>query len=206
MHNNIIAKVALDFFQKHGIYGRGKSRMWIDDQHWFAIVIEFQPSQHNKGTYLNIGANFHWYFQDYFSFDMGHRESNFVAFQNEQQFEKEIQVLLKRAFKRIKKIRKDLSDFKKAEKSIAKFYFSNDELWGNYHRGIIYGLNKKEKKASYYFDKILQMPLTTSWQKELTTEAQKLKNHLTDLNQFELYVCDTIKKTRTAKQLEKISP
>src|SRR6202000_1719294 len=36
-----------------GLERRGRSRTWIDDQRWYAIVVEFQPSGFSKGSYLN---------------------------------------------------------------------------------------------------------------------------------------------------------
>jgi len=57
-YNKIIKKVASKAFKEYGIKQKGQSRLFIDDNGWFIIIIEFQPSKFGNGTYLNIGINF----------------------------------------------------------------------------------------------------------------------------------------------------
>lgn len=71
MHSKIINKVAKEYFKPHSIKQKGRSRIWLDTQDWFSIIIEFQPFSGRLGTALNVAVNFHWLEQDYFSFDVG---------------------------------------------------------------------------------------------------------------------------------------
>lgn len=59
-HEKIINKIAKIVLEPEGIFRVGSSRIRIDDNGWFFIVIEFQPSNYSKGTYLNVGINFLW--------------------------------------------------------------------------------------------------------------------------------------------------
>jgi len=60
---------------------------WLDDNGWWITNIEFQSSSWSKGTYLNVGVCFQWYPNDFFSFDIGYREAEFVEFESEEQFQ-----------------------------------------------------------------------------------------------------------------------
>lgn len=65
------------------IFRIGSSRIRIDDNGWFFIVIEFQPSNYSKGTYLNVGINFLWEstpaLNEILSFNYGGRVGNDFA-------------------------------------------------------------------------------------------------------------------------------
>ena len=82
-HNKIITKTATTVFKNHGIKRKGQSRTFYDDNYWFTTIVEFQPNSREKGTFINIGVNFNWYSKDYFSFDIGNRQSSFIEFCDE---------------------------------------------------------------------------------------------------------------------------
>lgn len=77
-HNKIINKAAGDVLKPMGLFRKGQSRIWIDENDWFLIIVEFQPSNWDKGSYLNVAVNYLWSRKEYLSFDYGHRESAFV--------------------------------------------------------------------------------------------------------------------------------
>jgi len=66
--------------------GIGRSRKRLDDQRWYATVIEFQPSGFGKGSYLNVGAHFLWRTTGHLSFDLGYRVNGFIRFESAAQF------------------------------------------------------------------------------------------------------------------------
>ena len=201
-HSKIINKVARGIFKEYGIERKGQSRTWLDDQYWFTTIIEFQPFSNRQGTCLNVGINFHWYEQDYFSFDIGIRESDFIDFKNEKQFQSEIESLVKKALKRTLELRKKMADLKDAEQKIINHEFASDNLWGNYHRAIICGLNNKPKKSNEYFSRILSNVYEYDWQNELREKVVELKSDLQNITEFKLKVDETIKKSRTKKKLK----
>ena len=43
-----------------GLFRVGASRRWIDDNGYFVIQVEFQPSAYDRGSYLNVGISFLW--------------------------------------------------------------------------------------------------------------------------------------------------
>ena len=59
-HNNIINVAAKNCLAPEGLFRKGNSRCWIDDNDWFMIQVEFQPSAYGQGSYLNVGIDFLW--------------------------------------------------------------------------------------------------------------------------------------------------
>ncbi|MDR1275758.1 MAG: hypothetical protein LBL72_05180, partial [Candidatus Accumulibacter sp.] len=135
-HNKIIAKTATAALKPYGIKRKGQSRLFVDDNGWFVIIIEFQPHKFNRGSFLNVGVNFNWYPQGYFSFDMGYRENEFIECVEERGFIESVDKLCKKAVEKVLKYRDDLKTMKTAEKIISEHEFTSDETWGNYHRGV----------------------------------------------------------------------
>ena len=204
IHSKIINKVASKVLKEHGIERKGQSRTWHDDLYWFTTIIEFQPFKDREGTCLNVGVNFHWYEKEYFSFDIGSRESENVDFENEEQFESEMNSLAELALKRTLELRKKLSDLKTSEKTILNYKYASDSLWGNYHRAIISGLSSKQKESEKYFDLILKNDYDVSWTKELKNRALGLKTELNNKTEFQKKVESIINKARKAKKLKEI--
>ncbi|MGB5818437.1 MAG: hypothetical protein WBG90_03055 [Saonia sp.] len=201
IHSRIINKVARKIFKEHGIERKGQSRTWLDDQYWYTTVIEFQPFKDSHGTCLNVGANFHWYKKEYFSFDLGGRVSEFIEFKNEGQFENEVNSLVRLALKETLMIRENLSNLKSAEKTIMNHQFSSDNLWGNYHRAIINGLNNKIDESGHYFNLILGDSEDVGWAIELKSRVHKLKTVFNDNNYFKRSIEEIIKQARMDKKL-----
>lgn len=90
VHNKIIKSVCKDILLPAGIFQKGTSRVYFDDNGYFLTMIEFQPSSWSCGTYLNIGLSFLWYERDYFAYDFSPftaaRATDYVEYQNDEQF------------------------------------------------------------------------------------------------------------------------
>ena len=59
-HNAIIHAAAKKVLAPEGLFRMGSSRTWLDDNGYFVILAEFQPSGWDRGTYLNVGPCFLW--------------------------------------------------------------------------------------------------------------------------------------------------
>lgn len=206
IHQKIINRVAKSILGKNDIKRKGQSRIWLDDQYWYTTIIEFQPSKGQQGTYLNVGANLHWYLSDYLSFDIGNRESGLIQFKSEEQFEKEMQNLVHLALTKAQEIRSRLTDISTAEKTIMNYLFSSNDLWGNYHRGVIYGLNGKIKMAEKYFESVAAHDGAYEWITDLKQKSDKLKDVVKDTFEFRREMEEVIAKTRTEKKLAPQEP
>ena len=123
-HNQIIKKLCKDILLPIGVFQKGNSRIYIDDNGYFFTVIEFQPSVHAKGTYLNVALHFLWNERDYISFDFPFgadiRVKNFVEYQNDEQFTREVTKYAQEAAKQVMFYRK-LQDIETAKSYVKKW-------------------------------------------------------------------------------------
>lgn len=121
-HEKIIKKLCKEILLPAGIFQRGSSRLYIDDNGYFFTLIEFQPSPWSKGIYLNIALHFLWNEKDYFSYDFpftGSRVREYVEYHDDEQFEKEVKSYVEAALKQALFYRK-LRNIKAAEKYAEK--------------------------------------------------------------------------------------
>lgn len=58
--DKLIIRAARSILKPMGLFQKGTSRIWIDDNSWFLTVVEFQPSSWSQGAYLNVGISFLW--------------------------------------------------------------------------------------------------------------------------------------------------
>lgn len=96
IHSKIIKQVCKEVLFPIGVFQKGTSRLYIDDNDYFFTLIEFQPSGYDRGTYLNIGLTFLWEYPqtDILSFGfprrIAGRYAEFAAYENEAQFRGEV--------------------------------------------------------------------------------------------------------------------
>ena len=200
-HSKIIVKTAGQILKPYGIVRKGQSRSWLDDHGWFTSVIEFQPSSWNRGTYLNVGVNFHWFRKDYFSYDIGGRESLFEKFDNTEQFTINIEGFANKALGIALNYREAFRNLESSGNAILTHQFASDSLWGNYHRGVVCGITNKFGEADKYFDMLLSVELDYDWVNELKRDTLFLKTVMNSHQQFKTEIIEIIKATRSLKKL-----
>ena len=183
IHSKIIKQVCKEILIPLGIFQKGNSRLYLDDNDYFFTVIEFQPSNWNSGTYLNIGLTFLWDYNQsdvlyfYFSRQPAARYGKFVEYKNETQFRNEIINLANIAKEEILFYRK-LRDIEFAKdwmiSYIEKF---NDKKYARFGLDIanICILNKNMELAKFYYE---------NYHREQNTEEQMNYKNLSaeDLN------------------------
>ncbi len=203
-HSKIINKVARQILKPNGLERKGQSRTWLDDNGWYTTVVEFQPFKDRQGTCINIGVNFHWYVKDYWSFDIGYRESDFIDYKEENQFTLEVEKLTKTALNKVLDYREKLSDLKISKQTILGHEFTSENLWGSYHKGIICGLLGDINNLNFYFSRLLELDLDAPFEKELEKIVIDLKERSSDLDLFKDTIQSFIKETRGQKKLRDI--
>lgn len=201
LHNQIITKTATRFFKAYGITRKGKSRTFLDDHDWYTTIIEFQPSGFDKGTFLNVGVNFHWFEHDYLSFDLGYRESAFVAFVDSETFRIEVENLCQIAIQKTLKYRKHFETLESAKQTICDDAFASDSLWGNYHQGTISGLTGDYTTMKRYYGILLKTDHHAAWANQLKEHVISLLDGLDTLSAFRLEIGKIATKTRLLKKL-----
>lgn len=131
-HDQIIKQLCKDTLLPLGVFQKGTSRIYIDDNGYFFTVIEFQPSGFTKGTYLNIGLHFLWNERDYIAFDFPFdaRVKDLVVYQNDEQFTREVTPYVQEAAKQVLFYRKlrDLTTAKAYMKKWLRKYKGNPRI------------------------------------------------------------------------------
>lgn len=149
-HNKIINQAARTVLKGQGLFQKGQSRTWIDDHGWFFIIVEFQPSNWCRGSYLNVGIHYLWHNQDYLSFDYGYRQSGFVPFEgSNEEFYAKMVSLAEKAMEKVTEYRNfhELAFAKEEILNRSGFSSCSKEL---YNKMMICGLTGDHRAANYY--------------------------------------------------------
>lgn len=160
IHLKIIKQVCKEILLPLGVFQKGTSRVYLDDNDYFFTVVEFQPSNWDKGTYLNIGLTFLWgdnqpdvlYFT--FSRQPAARYGKFVEYKDKTQFRNEIINLVNMAKEEILFYRK-LRDSEFAKKwMIAYMETFKEQKYARFGLDVanICLLNNDTKLAKFYYE------------------------------------------------------
>ena len=202
-HNKLIKQAANAILKHYGLFQKGSSRVWIEDNGWYLTVVEFQPSAWDKGTYLNVSVHFLWDEKDYLSYDyyagLRPRLDQFVSFDgDETRFLTQVHCLAELALDTVIFYRK-LRDLEYAEESILQFN-AHHIVNTLYQRLMICGL-RKNPSARVYYDELLSKLMQyadVEWTRGIYTElTDRIALILDDPDKLYSYICDKIGKQRT---------
>jgi len=199
-HGRLLAAAAKPILQPLGFQRRGQSRLWLADERFWLIVVEFQPSSWSKGSYLNVGAQWLWYPKEHFSFDSGYRVETLAIFKSEAQFALEAERLARRASEEALKLRENFSSLSviasrlEAEAAVQKY-------WPLYHGAVAAGLAQRIDAARTLFERLLSETGEFDWQKQLYSTARKLAASLDDPAAFRSQVSHLIEECRALQKL-----
>ena len=202
-HSKVINKVAKKLLKPQGIVQKGQSRIWLDDHGWFTTIIEFQPRDKAKGSFLNIAAHFHWHKKDCFSFDLGYRELDFVEYKNDEQFAKKMEKFCELTIEKVLEIRKKLATLHSAKKVILGHTFVSEEIWGKYHKGTICGLTGDIEKLNKHYGDLLKYEhrCNAPFIDELKENTKFIQSKASNLELFKAEILSIIAETRKLKKL-----
>ncbi len=203
-HSKIINNVARKILKPQGLERKGQSRIWLDDNGWYTIVVEFQPHSGMQSTYLNVGVNFHWYLQDSWSFNIGYRETDRIDFHSIEQFTPEVEKLAHLALERVVFYRQALRDIDTATQTILNHKFTSEIIWGSYHKGIICGLTGNINELNKYFDQLIEFEDSAPFMTVLKDRTRKLKEVASDKDKFRQQIYNIIIETRKLKKLKEM--
>ncbi len=197
-HNKIINQAAREILKPNGLFQKGQSRLWVDDNGWFLILVEFQPSAWDKGTYLNVAIHYLWKKQDYLSFDYGHRVNEFIAFGgDETKFYSDMLALSEKALETVKKYR-EFNDKLYAMEQIVKRNGNASLSKELYDKMMICGLTG-DTRATIFCKRLKEsvQHSEVGWEKEYYTElVENILPIITDAEIFQKYIVDKIKSQR----------
>lgn len=196
----IIKKVTKERLSVHGLKQKGQSRMWYFPGDYYLILVEFQPSSWDTGTYLNVGLDFNWYPQDYFSFSFGHRISDFKKLTSEDQFENEIIKLCDLALKKVVEFKGIFGDLKTAGDKLVKLHTDKRNDWEKFHIGLAYALGGHKSKAIDYLKKVSGDSYQLNWELERATIAKEFLTSIEN-GDFQKKLNEIIAQTKKLKKV-----
>ncbi|MGH6945747.1 MAG: hypothetical protein ACREDZ_00315 [Kiloniellales bacterium] len=198
-HGKLIASAAKAALVPLGCRRIGRSRTWLADQHFWAIVIEFQPSGFSKGSYLNVGASWLWYAKESWSFDYGYRTEGFIEFENAMQFAPEAERLAALAAAEVVRFREKF----RSPPNIARglMVAINSNPWTVYHAAVAAGLVGDVAGSRQLFRRLIEQAVTHDWEAKLKAASAALTEKLFDRATFVEAVLAIVEVSRALHKL-----
>lgn len=167
-HDRLINLAAREILAPQGIFRRGSSRIWLDDNGYFMIQIEFQPSGYSRGSYLNVGISFLWEaskgLNETLAFSYGYRVmvegKQFTGYEgNDEEFKKEMESFSRAALQKVLEYRqfKDMDYAKK--RLIEKLQKTSEDsrFWEPYDLAMLCFLKGDFEEGKDYFETFMHI-------------------------------------------------
>jgi hypothetical protein len=199
-HGRLIAAAASRVLAPLGLVRKGRSRTWLDDHGWWLGIVEFQPSNWDRGTYLNVGAMFLWRPINHLSFEVGYRVDGFSSAQSDD-FEAAVDAKIQLAVARLENLR---AEFRSLDGVIAHFSASPRDLnlIREAHLATAYGLLGDVPRLQQGLDRALALreeSRSGTWNSSAwliaVREAARTEEH------FREWVSVMLEETRSALKL-----
>ena len=177
-HSKIVNKVARELLKPLGLKQKGQSRIWIDDNSWWLISVEYTPSRWSAGTGLLVGVNWLWCPVDVLGFRMSHDEKH-IEFKCEEEFIKNSYEYTKKAIDKIVEFRSHLKTPQTAQEYLLKNELDSDEdIWSCLNKALICVLTN-HKESDYLLEKVVNCSEDRVWAipvKDFASELLKVDN------------------------------
>jgi hypothetical protein len=200
-HNKLITAAAKKALASLGLRRQRKSRIWYDDHGWWAIVVEFQPSSWDRGSYLNVALSWMLYECDHWTLDICNREEGgFRSATSGDDFEAAMTDLAARAARRVLDYRERFSSLDK----MCKHYdtIEGHGGWPDYYAGVLAGLHGNREAAERRLSLVLSAQAATTWHRALQFRCQDLIRFLGEPTFFRDSVLGIILRCRSGRCLE----
>ncbi len=201
-HNKLLKKIAKERLKDYRITQKGQSRVFLQDNGWYSIMIEFQPSSWSKGTYLNIGVDFNFFPREHSAFEYESRQKNFIEFSNQEQFEQIVYDLCNFTIEKVEELNSKFKNFSLALKALDSISLDNE--WNLYNVAILNAVNGYFEHSKQQFGKIMASRAKFDWQAKRQEQVEKLIDSLNNTEDFKRKFIELISETREMKKLTKI--
>jgi len=196
----LIADAAKAHLQPIGCRRVGRSRTWISDQRYWLIVIEFQPSSWQRGTYLNVGAMWLWRARKGHAFHAGYRIGHFLPYYSSEQFSPAVNGLAAQAAQEVQSRREQFKSLNDIYRYLVDD--TSEKNWQIFHAAIAAGLVGDIDNARRLFEIFDAMPIrSVQWQIELRNKNAALAAQLDRPSLFRASVLEIIQECRRLNDL-----
>ena len=173
-HARLLSEAARDTLGPLGLEQRGRTRTWVDDQHWFAGVVEFAADGFARGSCLKVGVMWLWSPREVFCRDVELRAEKFTEFHNKSQFEREAARLAARAAERVASYRAGFTDVRRVAEYLIREHDAGN-AWHAFHTAVACGLSGRIEHARTHFDRLIHSEPRADWERRLKQEAGDLQ-------------------------------
>jgi hypothetical protein len=194
----ILERAAREALAPLGVSQMGRTRTWLDDRRWYAIFVDFEPSDFSQGSYLSIGINWLWSEKDYWSFDVGDRVTEYVEYESDAQFEPEAQRLATRAAREVTRYRARFATATHAARHYGVLLGGGLGFRERYHAGVLRGLLGHRWRAGWHFRRFCAEARggDLDWEIEAARRAARLRALTADPPAFRREIRGAIERTR----------
>ena len=214
-HSKLIAATAREVLGPMGIKQKGRSRSWYDDRGWWAGLIEFQPSDWTRGSYLNVGVQWlwdvHWHSLSAFMYPDSYHvrvpipgEGQLIKYESDEQFVPLVEKMVGAAAKRAAHFRKLFASLEGAAKVLADC----EEIERKVDAGIALGLVGERKAARRRFDQFLDYDESDEaqeyrgdWEDARADRVRRLRARVNNTKRFRALIAEDIRSVRAAAKL-----
>jgi hypothetical protein len=202
LHTQILLNAGKRILSPMGLIQKGRSRSWRDNRQWWVIGVEFQPSSWSRGSYLNVGCTWLWRPKDYFSYDVGGRVANFIAFQSEEQFQIAAEGMVTKSAEEVIRYRRLFPSIM----SVCDYYLQQEsrQFWQDFDAAIACALSREMKKADLLFSKVIESDEEIDWVKKARLDAIQLRELAKTYSSFRQTIIERVMQARTLQKLATI--
>ena len=204
-HNKIVNVTAKKMLAPEGLFRVGVSRNWIDDNGYFVIQIEFQPSAYDKGSYLNVEIGFLWEsskaLNETLAFNIGYRVSKagYVSYTGDDAaFAEKMEHLAEIAMEKVREYRlfRDMDYAKEQMESQLNNIPENRVFWEVYELAMLCFLKRDFEEGKDYFNHFLQILKDSFYVGDLYIKwHEELYNHCIE------HLCPELESEETAYKM-----
>lgn len=203
--NKIINAAAKKILAPEGLFRVGSSRRWIDDNGYFVIQVEFQPSAYDRGSYLNVGISFLWEaskgLNETLAFNIGYRvdKAGYASYRgNDAAYEKKMEDFAEAAMEKVREYRlfRNMDYAKEQMKSQLNSIPENRVFWEVYELAMLCFLKRDFEEGKEYFNRFLKILKDSFYVGDLYIEwHEELYNHCIE------HLCPELESEETAYKM-----
>lgn len=157
---------------------KGKSRIWFKDNGWWLAVVEFQPSDWGKGTYLNVAATWLWHANEYLSFDEYERADSFAELTDPATFALTVNDYASLAATKVVSLCNQFATLSSVARHLRTKVGGNP--WQHYHAMMASLANGELEFARVQLNELLQFEDNVPWCLDLKAKAAKTMDEASD--------------------------
>lgn len=191
---SVFAAAAKPILAPLGCRQKGHSGLWLADQRFWLILVEFQPGSVGQGTHLTVGTHWPWYAQSTLCFDYGSRMTDFAAYRDDEQFAPVAQSLATRAAAEIAAIRAKFGTVSDIAHHLVAT--GGDGFWPLYHAAVGSALAGDTETAQGLFRRLAEKSASRDWEATLQSDASALARYLPDAAAFRAAAIELINRAR----------